>query len=93
MVTLVNTLGPRQNGRHFADDTFKYILLNENVCFSNTISLKYVPWGVIDNKPALVQIMAWIRTGNDGIVYKYESLNPTELEPSELISIFVYKGV
>ena len=26
-----NTLGPRQNGRHFADDTFKSIFMNENV--------------------------------------------------------------
>ena len=26
-----NTLRQRQNGRHFADDTFKYIFLNENV--------------------------------------------------------------
>ena len=25
-----NTLRPRQNGRHFADDTFKCIFLNEN---------------------------------------------------------------
>ena len=30
---LVNTLGPRQNGRHFSDDTFKWIFLNENVGF------------------------------------------------------------
>ena len=27
----VNTLRPRQNGRHFADDMFKCIFLNENV--------------------------------------------------------------
>ena len=27
----VNTLRPRQHGRHFADDTFKCIFLNENV--------------------------------------------------------------
>ena len=26
-----NTLRPRQNGRHFADDTFKRIFFNENV--------------------------------------------------------------
>ena len=28
---IVNTLRPRQNGRHFADDTFNRIFLNENV--------------------------------------------------------------
>ena len=27
----INTLRPRQNGRHFADDIFKLIFLNENV--------------------------------------------------------------
>ena len=27
----INTLRPKQNGRHFADDIFKCILLNENV--------------------------------------------------------------
>ena len=45
-----------QNGRHFADDMFKSIFLNEN-----KISLKYVPWGLIDNISALVQVMAWRR--------------------------------
>ena len=29
MLDNINTLGHRQNGRHFADDTFKCILLNE----------------------------------------------------------------
>ena len=29
--TCVNTLRSRQNGRHFADDTFKCIFFNENV--------------------------------------------------------------
>ena len=28
---ILNTLRPRQNGRHFADDTFKSIFINENV--------------------------------------------------------------
>ena len=27
----INTLRPRQNGRHFADDIFKCIFFNENV--------------------------------------------------------------
>ena len=57
----INTLRPKQNGRHFADDTFKYIFLNENVIISVKISLKFVPKGPINNNPALVQIMAWRR--------------------------------
>ena len=60
----VNTLRPRQNGRHFADDIFKCIFLNENVWISIRISLKFVPRGPIDNIPALVQIMAWRRVGD-----------------------------
>ena len=28
---VVNSLRPRQNGRHFADDVFKCIFLNENL--------------------------------------------------------------
>ena len=39
----VNTLRPRQNGRYFTDDIFKYIFLNENVWISIKISLKFVP--------------------------------------------------
>ena len=60
----INTLRPRQNGRHFADDTFKYIFLNENVIILAKVSLKFVPKGPINNIPALVQIMAWRRLGD-----------------------------
>ena len=59
-----NTLRPRQNGRHFADDTFKCIFLNENVEISIKISLKFVPKGPINNIPSLVQVMAWCRPGD-----------------------------
>ena len=58
-MSVINTLRPRQNGRHFADDIFKHIFLNENVCISIKISLKFVLKGPISNIPALVQIMAW----------------------------------
>ena len=59
-----NTLRPRQNGRCFADDIFKRISLNENARISIKISLKFVPKGPINNNPALVQIMAWCRSGD-----------------------------
>ena len=55
---------PRQNGRHFPDDIFKCMILNENVWIPNTIRLKFVPKGQIDNNTALVQVMAWRRTGD-----------------------------
>ena len=60
----VNTLRPRQNGRHFADDTFKHIFLKENFRISIKISLKFVPKSPIDNILALFQIMAWRRPGD-----------------------------
>ena len=59
-----NTLRPRQNGRHFPEDIFKCIFLNENVKILIKISLKFVPNGPINNIPALVQIMAWRRPGD-----------------------------
>ena len=59
-----NTLRPRQNGRHFADDIFKRISLYENIWIPIKISLKFVPRGSINNIPALVQIMAWRRPGD-----------------------------
>ena len=64
IITTVNTLRPRQNGRHFADDIFKCIFLNESVWIPIEISLKLVPKGPINNIPALVQIMAWRRPGD-----------------------------
>ena len=60
----INTLRPRQNGRHLSDDTFKRIFLNENVIILIKISLKFVPYGPINNIPSLVQIMAWHLSGN-----------------------------
>ena len=47
-----------------ADDIiFKCIFWNENVRISIQISLKFVPMSPIDKKAALVQVMAWRRTG------------------------------
>ena len=46
-----------------SDDIFKPIFLKENVRISIQISLKFVPNGPIDNKSALVQVMAWRQPG------------------------------
>ena len=50
----LNTLRPRQNGCHFADNIFRCIFLNENVWILIIISLKCVPNGPINITPALV---------------------------------------
>ena len=60
----LNTLRPRRNRRHLADDIFKCIFMNENVLISIKISLKFIPMGPINNIPTLVQIMAWCRPGD-----------------------------
>ena len=60
----INTLRPRQNGRHFPDHIFKCIFLNENVWTSLKTSLKFVPRVPINNIPALDQMMAWRHLGN-----------------------------
>ena len=45
-----------------ADDIFKCIFVNKNDRILFQISLTFVPMSPIDNKPALVQVMAWRRT-------------------------------
>ena len=64
LIHAFSTLKPRQNGRLFADDTFKRIFLNENIRISIEISLKFVPKGLINNIAAPVLIMAWRRPGD-----------------------------
>ena len=61
---LFNSLGPRQNRRHFPDDIFKWNFLNENAWTSIKISLKFIPRDPINRIPALAQIMAWRRPGD-----------------------------
>ena len=66
----VNSLRPRQNGRHFADDIFKRIFFNENFRIPIKISLKFVPKGSnssigSDNglAPARRQAVIWTNDG------------------------------
>ena len=60
----INSLRPRQNGGHFADDIFKCIFLDENVWILIKFSLNFVSKGPINNIPVLVPIMAWRRPGD-----------------------------
>ena len=60
----VNTLRPRQDGRHFADDIFKCIFLNKNVWIPIKNSLQFVHKGSINNIPTLVHIIAWRHSGD-----------------------------
>ena len=76
---VINTLRPRQHGRHFPDDIFKYIFLNDNVWILITISLKLVPKGPINDIPALVQIMAWRRPGDKPLSEPMIARLPTDI--------------
>ena len=60
----VNTLRPGQNGRRFPEDIFKCIFLNENTWIPIKTPLKFVHKRPISDIPALVQIMAWCRSGD-----------------------------
>ena len=46
-----------------SDDNFKCIFVNEKDRMAIPMSLKFIPRNRIDNKPALVQVMAWHRIG------------------------------
>ena len=50
----INPFSPGQNDRHFADDIFRCIFMNEKSWISIEIELKFVPQGAIDNNSALV---------------------------------------
>ena len=95
-VWLYNTLRPRQNGQHFADDIFKCIFFFENVWILIKILLKFVPKVRINNIPALVQIMAWCRPGDKPLsepmvvsllTHLYASLDLNEITIHVLTSI------
>ena len=47
-----------------ADDNLKYIFFNENDRIPTQISLRFIAKCAIDNNTALVQVMAWRRTGD-----------------------------
>ena len=76
---IFNTLRPRQNGRHFTDDIFKWIFANENVSITIKISLKFVPKGSINNIRALVQIMAWRQPGDKPLSEPMMVILPTHI--------------
>ena len=85
----INILRPEQNGRHFADDNFKCIFLNENVGLSIKISLYLVSKDGINNIPSLVQIMAGRRRGNKPSSEPIMISLPTHICPTRLPHLFM----
>ena len=70
-----NTLRPRQNGRHFADNTFKRIFLNQIVEILIKISLKFVHKGPINNISSIGTDQATTNGGK--ITYAYMRHSPS----------------
>ena len=59
-----------------ADGNFKCIFFNENDRIPIHISLKFVHRSPIDNESALVQVMAWRRTGDrQAITWTYRQVS------------------
>ena len=78
-LSMFNTLRPRRNAQHFADDIFKRIFFNENVWVSFKISLKFVPKGPINNITALVRILAWRGSGDKPLSVPMMANFPTHI--------------
>ena len=64
-ILLLNTFRLTQNGCHFADNIFKWTLLNVNALFWFKFQWNSFAKGLDGNKRSLVQIMAWRRAGNN----------------------------
>ena len=58
-------LPPGQNGRHFSDDIFMRIFVNEKFCILIKSSLAFVLKGQIDNNTTIIQIMALRRISDE----------------------------
>ena len=63
VISSVNTLKPRRDGRLFPD-ILEWIFLNEIIWISIKLSLKFIPRGPINNMPASFPIMACHRPGD-----------------------------
>ena len=63
----LNTLWPERKGSHFAGDISKYNFMKDTFGILIKISLIFVAKGPIDNKSALVQVVAWYQTGDKPI--------------------------
>ena len=77
--TCINSSPVGQNGRYFTDDLINCISVNEKFCISIRIAQKFVPKGPINKKSALVQVMAWRRTGASHYLNQCWPCSPTHI--------------
>ena len=81
---MLNSLRPRQNGRHFPDAIFKWIFLNENVWILIKISLKFVSKALINNIPALARPQ-WVNVLWYTMSLRFWGLATSLLRPSNFM--------
>ena len=62
--TIIISSPPGQNVRHFADDIFKRIFLDEKVRFLTSFSLRLVLKGPMTINQHWIRLMAWCRIGD-----------------------------
>ena len=77
-------LTPGQNGRHFTDDIFKCVSMNEKLCILIWISIKFVLKGLIDKKSPLAEVMAWCRSGDKPLPQPMLTQFTTHIREDEL---------
>ena len=63
-ILLLTDLPMKKMAANLADDIFNWMFLNRKGRIPIQISLKFVSGSPIDKKPALIQTMAWRRTGD-----------------------------
>ena len=90
----INTLRPKQNGRHLSNDILKWIFLRVNYCSFIKISLKVVPKDLFEYvsvdsddclQPKRRQVIIW---ANDGLLY----YSPIQTWPSGPLAVFDIKN-
>ena len=65
LVRCINMYRPEQTGRPFGNDIVKPIFMNPHHYVLIKISQKFVPGCPVENKPALVQVIAWRQPGDE----------------------------
>ena len=63
LISICKHIEAKNSFKHFAD-IFKFIFMYQNCCIFIQMTLKFVPQGSIDSKPALVQVMSWSWEGS-----------------------------
>ena len=91
----INTLRPKQNGRHLSNDVLKWIFLHGNYCIFIKILLKVVPKDLFEYvsvdsddflQPKRRQVIIWT---NDGLLY----YSPIQTWPSGPLAVFDIKNI